>query len=287
MQDLEHSALEDAGKVPWYSVCNLQPEDSIQWEAIPSYSEDRLQAELSSLAIIKLNGGLGTSMSAPYAKSLIPIRPNPSQENKRSPEYLNFLQVLALQIQSLRKGFQLKHRLPLFLMNSFKTNKDSLTQEGIAQINDVSPGSYSVRDSSAISTGPVLAPTFLQHRVPRLNYTSLTPLDPREYQEDAWCPPGHGDIFAALKSSGLLGKLIDLGYQVAFLSNIDNLGATVEPRILAYFQEKKLDWLSEVTPKGSNDKKGGILIRRNTKGGQIQLLERAQVMKKMPQSLKT
>ena len=43
-----------------------------------------------------------------------------------------------------------------------------------------------------------------------------------------WYPPGHGDIYASLKRSGLLDEFIEEGREIMFISNIDNLGATVD-----------------------------------------------------------
>ena len=44
----------------------------------------------------------------------------------------------------------------------------------------------------------------------------------------SWYPPGHGDVYVSLKRSGLLDKFRDMGKKFVFISNIDNLGATVD-----------------------------------------------------------
>ena len=43
-----------------------------------------------------------------------------------------------------------------------------------------------------------------------------------------WYPPGHGDLYESLYNSGLLEQLIEQGKEIIFISNIDNLGATVD-----------------------------------------------------------
>ena len=43
-----------------------------------------------------------------------------------------------------------------------------------------------------------------------------------------WYPPGHGDVFPALVNSGLLDKFLAEGKEYIFISNVDNLGATVD-----------------------------------------------------------
>ncbi|UYV74814.1 UGP2 [Cordylochernes scorpioides] len=47
-----------------------------------------------------------------------------------------------------------------------------------------------------------------------------------------WYPPGHGDFYRSFKNSGLLEKFLVQGRDLCFLSNIDNLGATVDLSIL-------------------------------------------------------
>lgn len=44
----------------------------------------------------------------------------------------------------------------------------------------------------------------------------------------SWYPPGHGDIYNSLKRCGLLDKFLEEGKEFIFISNIDNLGATVD-----------------------------------------------------------
>lgn len=44
----------------------------------------------------------------------------------------------------------------------------------------------------------------------------------------SWYPPGHGDVYRSLMRTGLLQKFIDEGKEYIFISNIDNLGATVD-----------------------------------------------------------
>ena len=48
----------------------------------------------------------------------------------------------------------------------------------------------------------------------------------------SWYPPGHGNFYESFYNSGLLDKFINEGKEYCFLSNIDNLGATVDVNIL-------------------------------------------------------
>ena len=59
------------------------------------------------------------------------------------------------------------------------------------------------------------------------------------------------------------------------MSNADNLGATLDPRILSWFRAERLPFLMEVSRRGENDRKGGHLARRRA-DGQLVLRESAQ-----------
>ena len=71
------------------------------------------RAALERTAVIKLNGGLGTSMGMDRAKSLLCVRKG-----------LSFLDIIARQVLHLRKQYDAT--LPLIFMNSFRTSGDSM-----------------------------------------------------------------------------------------------------------------------------------------------------------------
>lgn len=230
------------GRVPLDDVAPLDPADLVDAAAL-SPPEPLHRAELwRRLAVIKLNGGLGTTMHLDRAKSLVEVR-----------EGRSFLALMAEQIERLRT--RTGARLPLLLMNSFRTREDS-------------------HDALAGFANPDGLPLdFLQHRVPRVLARSGAPYgDPAD--EESWAPPGHGDVYLALHTSGLLDRLLGAGYRWAFVSNGDNLGATVEPALCADFVERGRALAMEVTDKSPADRKGGTLVRR---GGRLFLLERSMV----------
>ena len=95
----------------------------------------------------------------------------------------------------------------------------------------------------------------------------------------SWYPPGHGDVYLSLKNSGLLDQFRKQGKEVVFISNIDNLGATVDVDILNQLLNCENgggphDFVMEVTDKTRADVKGGTLILYEDK---LRLLEIAQV----------
>ncbi|MBE7440794.1 MAG: UTP--glucose-1-phosphate uridylyltransferase [Spirochaetales bacterium] len=231
-----------SGKVPWSAIRDLHAEDYFDFRDLSSGEN----AELSRLAVIKLNGGLGTSMGLERAKSLIEVKPG-----------LNFLQIIMRQIQALRQ--KSGQWIPLFFMNSYNTRSDTLALPGILSFN----GDWPV--------------DFVQHKVPRLLKDNLLPLGDGQSDEH-WCPPGHGDVYFSLMLSGLLDRLLAEGREIAFISNGDNLGATAHPGILHAVLEQQLDFLMEVTPKTRADLKGGVLYRHRSAGEErIELLETAMV----------
>lgn len=217
------------------------PDNVINLSAMTQY---RKQSILKSIAVIKLNGGLGTSMGLSAAKSLLPVKGN-----------MNFLDIITRQVLAMRSGTG--YEVLLMFMNSYNTEADTLNY--LEKYPDLS------RQKLPIS--------FLQNKFPRIRQDNLKPYE-NEDPDKMWNPPGHGDIFAALSSSGLLDKMIDAGYRYAFVSNSDNLGATVDTCIPAYMEANDIHFLMEVCARTEADRKGGHLCQ--DKHGQLMLREVAQ-----------
>ena len=131
-----------------------------------------------------------------------------------------FLDLIAEQILDLRE--RSGARLPLVLMNSFATRADSLA--ALERYDDLSAG---------------LPADFVQNKVPKLRADDLTPVQWPDDPALEWAPPGHGDLYTALVTSGMLEALLDDGYRYAFVSNSDNLGAVLDPRILAWLAREQ------------------------------------------------
>ena len=197
-----------------------------------------------NLVVIKLNGGLGTSMGLNKAKSLLPVKGD-----------MTFLDIIANQIIYLRKKTDTD--LPVLFMNSFNTQKDTL---------------YFLKkyDSLALKGFGL---DFVQNKFPKLIQESLLPLEIEDDKKN-WNPPGHGEIYSVLSTSGILDKLIEKGYEYAFISNSDNLGAVYDDKIYSYVKNSEIPFLMEVCIRTEMDKKGGHLAE--TKTGQLMLREVAQ-----------
>jgi len=188
--------------------------------------------------VIKLNGGLGTSMGMDRAKSLLPVRPTGE----------TFLDIIAKQVLALRKEFAVK--LPLLFMNSFRTRDDTLA-------------ALEKHEGLAVGDLPL---DFLQNREPKLRSDDLTPVSWPADPTLEWCPPGHGDLYTALEASGILQRLVDAGYRYAFVSNADNLGARPDPRLAAWFAGLDAPFASESCRRTTSDRKGGHLAVRKSDG---------------------
>jgi UTP--glucose-1-phosphate uridylyltransferase len=76
-------------------------------------------------------------------------------------------------------------------------------------------------------------------------------------------------------ASGLLDELRDSGFRYAFVSNSDNLRATVDPRVAAWFVGSGAPFATEVTRRTPADRKGGHLAIR-VADGRLVLRETAQ-----------
>jgi UTP--glucose-1-phosphate uridylyltransferase len=194
-------------------------------------------------AVIKLNGGLGTSMGMDRAKTLLPVRAD-----------LTFLDVIVGQVKHVRE--ELGVRLPLLFMNSFRTRDDTL-----AALPDDLNGD--------------LPQDFLQNREPKLRADDLTPVEWPADPSLEWCPPGHGDLYTALETSGVLATLLEAGFRYATVSNADNLGAAPDPAMMGWFAASGAPYAAEVCRRTPADVKGGHLVVRRS-DGRLVLRETAQ-----------
>jgi UTP--glucose-1-phosphate uridylyltransferase len=225
----------ERGMISREDIVPIQRNDLDDLEMIGSFAEQG-RPVIKETVILKLNGGLGTSMGLSKAKSLIEVKNG-----------LTFLDIIAQQILHDRE----KHgvHIPLVLMNSFNTDGDS--KEFLAKY---------PRLTSDIPL------SFLQHKFPKVLKENLSPgvwpLDP----SCEWNPPGHGDIYFALISSGILDQLLRKGYKYAFISNSDNLGGVLDEAILGYFAAHHFPFMMEVAEKTDTDIKGGHLARLKNGG---------------------
>lgn len=238
---LEHG---ETGMIPESSI---EPVD-MESLATVDVPDDVAAQAVRETAVIKLNGGLGTSMGMDRAKSLLCVRRG-----------LSFLDIIARQVLHLRREYDAT--LPLIFMNSFRTSGD--TMAALARYQDL----------------PVegLPLEFLQNKEPKLLTKDLSPASWPKDPDLEWCPPGHGDLYTALRGTGLLDRLIEAGYRYVFVSNSDNLGAVPEARVAGWFASTGAPFAIEAVRRTPSDRKGGHFARRKT-DGRIVLRETAQTL---------
>lgn len=241
-QPADLSSLRPPGASLLASAASLPP--------LPAGAPPSLPAALlAKVAVVKLNGGLGSAMGCLGAKSSIVVR-----------DGATFLDLTVRQVEFLN----LSHGadVPLLLLNSFHTHDDTL------------------RLLARYSEHHVAVTCFTQACLPRLCADSLTPLplralEPGGGSEDAWTTGGHGEVYRALEKSGVLDALLAQGREYVFISNVDNLGATVDLAILQHVVASGVDFAMEVVARTRADVQGGVLVEGG--GGRARLLELSQV----------
>ncbi|GAB2476274.1 UTP--glucose-1-phosphate uridylyltransferase [Luteococcus sediminum] len=208
--------------------------------------EQQAREAMPTTVIIKLNGGLGTSMGLDKAKNLLEVRDGKT-----------FLDIIAQQVLAAREQYDA--RIPLLLMNSFRTQDDTL--EALAKYPELEVDGLPL--------------DFLQNQEPKLLADGLTPAEWPADPSLEWCPPGHGDLYPALMGSGVLDQLIEAGFRYASVSNGDNLGAAPDARVAGWFASTGAPYAAELCRRTVNDRKGGHLAVRKS-DGQLVLRDTAQ-----------
>lgn len=229
--------------IEWVAMRSPDPSRLVSYEALTVPDEAETAEALARLAVCKLNGGLGTSMGCSGPKSSIAVK------NGKS-----FLDLILLQLEHIGKTTNVN--IPLLLMNSFHTHREAL------ELLEGRKTSFPIH-------------CFQQNRFLRIDKDTDQPLDPNLLGEDAWYPPGHGDIYSCLKEQGLIDRLLVEEKEILFVSNVDNLGAVSDPTIAHYMYKNDIPFIMEMTPKTAADTKGGTLYEDLE--GKLHLMELAQV----------
>jgi UTP--glucose-1-phosphate uridylyltransferase len=124
-----------------------------------------------------------------------------------------------------------------------------------------------IREALARHKAPPHVKTFLQGLSLRLT------AEGHLYKDAAGEPSshatGHGDLVDAVRRSGFLDSFRKEGGKVVWITNLDNLGATVDAALLGKFLESNAKVMVEVCDKVAGDK-GGIPVHAE---GRLQVLE--------------
>ncbi|MDR1969948.1 MAG: UTP--glucose-1-phosphate uridylyltransferase [Candidatus Nomurabacteria bacterium] len=226
----------ESGKSSFIDENDIEPLENVTKMSEIKVTDEECREALKKTAVIKLNGGLGTSMGLNKVKTAIEVRNGE-----------NFLDIIVKQIFHARKNSDAT--LPLIFMNSFRTRDDTLN--------------YIKQKYPEIIVDD-LPLDFIQNMEPRLRADDLTPVAWLENSSLEWCPPGHGDLYPALYGNGLLDQLLKKGYEYLFVSNGDNLGATLDAKLACHFAKTQAPFMMEVCRRTVQDKKGGHLAVRKS-----------------------
>ncbi|KAI9509717.1 UTP-glucose-1-phosphate uridylyltransferase [Russula earlei] len=231
----------ESQELEWDRIKSPAADQIVPYDKLPDVTSPNA---LNKLAVLKVNGGLGTSMGMTGAKSALEVKDD-----------MTFLDLTVRQVEHLNTSYGVD--VPLVLMTSFNTHEDTL------------------RIIKKYANQQLRITTFNQSRYPRILKETLLPA-PKSAEDDKknWYPPGHGDLYNALHHSGVLDQLIAEGKEYLFVSNSDNLGAVVDHKILEHMIDTQAEFIMEVTDKTKADVKGGTLIDYD---GHMRLLEIAQV----------
>ena len=211
---------------------------------------DDVAAEaIRKTAVIKLNGGLGTSMGMDRAKSLLCVRRG-----------LSFLDIIARQVLHLRTQYDAP--LPLMFMNSFRTSAD--TMEALARYEDLAGR----RPAAGV-------PPEQGAQAPRRRPACRRPTPRRPTSSGV--RPATATSTPRCAAPGCSRGCIDAGYRYVFVSNSDNLGAVPDARVAGWFAQSGAPFAIEAVRRTPSDRKGGHFARRKS-DGRIVLRESAQTL---------
>lgn len=233
-----------SGKSSYISKDEIEPvNDLLSLKELLEYEQIGIE-NLQKLAIIRLGGGTGTSMGVNGAKSLI-----------KAINYQPFIQILAMQVLKINEKYGV--HLPLTFLTSEVTDETMVT----------ALKSFGLPHQD-------LPKTLIQNKFPKVSIADDGPINWPDDPSKEWAPPGHGDIYQVLSTSGMLDEMLSHGYEYVLVSNMDNINGTVDERILGYMVEENKTFLMEVARRTEVDKKGGHLAK--TKDGKLLLREIAQ-----------
>ncbi len=210
-----------------------QPSSFVSLAAISSDITQQGEAAISKheVGVVFLTGGVATRMGG-VVKALT-----------EAVDGKTFLNIKLAQVEQARARYSA--RIPVFLMTSFAT--DSLVREAIKGRDDVH--------------------AFEQFHASRFKLDGTHFVEPDDSVSRS--PTGHGDLAHALQRAGLLSSFRASGGNYLFISNIDNVGANLDPRIVGLHIAKNRELTCEVVDKLAGDAGGTPAVV----DGKLQIVE--------------
>ncbi|MDF3066721.1 MAG: hypothetical protein K0R38_2322 [Polyangiaceae bacterium] len=208
-------------------VVQLPPEGSAEHARLTELGKAALAR--GEYALVVLAGGMATRMGG-VVKALVDAVPGKS-----------FLDLRLREVEVIRERYG--KQPPLWFMTSASTDEKIKTALGDRRKDDE-------------------VATFIQELSLRLTPQGdmYVGADGRPSEH----APGHGDLPDALKRSGLLERFVARGGKTLMMTNVDNLGGTLDPTVLGFHLAHGLPVTSEVVDKLGSDR-GGIPVRVDDK----------------------
>lgn len=204
-------------------IQQLPPEGSEDWLRLAALGRAALEG--GHVALVVLAGGMATRMGG-VVKALVEALPGQT-----------FLQLRLNEVSAVERRYNKPP--PLWLMTS------SATEEPIREaLGDRLDGDHVAVFSQFVSL--------------RLTPAGDVYLD--EQKNPSLHASGHGDLPEALQKSGLLERFVQHGGRVVMMTNLDNLGGTLDPVMIGWHIDQGKPVTSEVVDKLDNDR-GGIPVR--------------------------
>lgn len=204
-------------------IVKLPPRDSSDYARLQALGSEALAA--GQVALVVLAGGMATRMGG-VVKALVDALPGKS-----------FLDLRLAEVAEVERRFD--RRPPLWLMTSHTTDEKIRAALG------------ATRDGKLVAT-------FKQFLSLRLTAAGEIYVD--EHGRPSEHAPGHGDLPEALVESGILATFVEAGGRVLMVTNIDNMGGTLDPAVIGFHLDHGLPVTSEVVDKLESDR-GGIPVR--------------------------
>ncbi len=168
------------------------------------------------VAVLVLNGGMATRFGG-GAKGIVPVVPGHDD--------VSFLAIKLAEIK--QRAAALGGSIPVVLMHSFATQAPSQ-----AHLETIGWGG--IAPSDRFSFAQSIMPRVLPDGTPLQDLPEAADLPPT----DLYSAPGHGDTLGRFRRSGVLGELRERGVEHILVSNVDNVGASLDPFVLGAHIER-------------------------------------------------
>jgi len=240
----------DKPLMEWERVRPLPDDFCKSVTELPEPTPEKAKELLTKLVFVQLNGGLGTNMGLKSTKSGLQILKQAGQAH-------TILDCKVSQVEALNQKYGVN--IPLVLMNSPKTHEETLE----------------LLKKYPQEEGKITIHTFVQSEHPLMHKDTLAPVAKSKEERQFWIPPGSGEVFSGLLRAGLLEKFKQQGKEFLFISNVENMGATIDLRLLNNIYTGEIDFQLELTNRVSTDHHGGLPM--SYKEGRVHVMEISQV----------